>query len=98
MSVAVFLIFFASSGGWGMASVAAPANTTASLASMQNFGGYIGGALAPTITGFIVQASGSFVPALAVAAGIGVVCGTAYLLMARRPITAAELVAATERA
>ena len=30
---------------------------------MANFGGYLGGALVPVITGFIVQATGSFTPA-----------------------------------
>ena len=58
---------------------------------MQNFGGYLGGALAPTVTGFIVQASGSFVPALMTAAGIGVVCALLYFAIIRRPITAADI-------
>jgi cyanate permease len=46
------------------------AHCTASLGSIQNFGGYLGGALAPTVTGFIVQATGTFVPALLVGAVI----------------------------
>jgi len=58
---------------------------------MQNFGGYLGGALAPMVTGFIVQATGSFVPALMTAAGIGVVCAIGYFAIIRRPITAADL-------
>ena len=91
ISVAMFLGYVSSSTAWAMASVAAPANCTASLASMQNFGGYIGGALAPMVTGFIVQATGSFVPALLVGAGIGVVSAIAYFVVIREPITAAEL-------
>jgi sugar phosphate permease len=93
ISLAMFLGYIASSAAWAMASVAAPANTTASLGAMQNFGGYVGGALAPMVTGFIVQATGSFVPALMSAAGIGVVCAIAYVLIVRRPVTAADLVA-----
>jgi sugar phosphate permease len=93
ISLAMFLGYVASSAAWAMASVAAPANTTASLGAMQNFGGYVGGALAPMVTGFIVQATGSFVPALMSAAGIGVVCAIAYVLIVRRPVTAADLVA-----
>jgi cyanate permease len=77
---------------WALASVAAPASCTASLGAIQNFGGYLGGALAPTVTGFIVQATGSFVPALLVSAIIGLVSAMAYLLVIRAaPITAAEL-------
>jgi cyanate permease len=58
---------------------------------MQNFGGYLGGALAPMITGFIVQGTGSFVPALLFSAAVGLVCAVGYVLIIRRPITAAEL-------
>jgi MFS family permease len=91
ISAAMFLGYVASSAAWAMASVAAPANTTASLGAMQNFGGYLGGALAPMVTGFIVQATGSFVPALMTAAGIGVVCAIGYFAIIRHPITAADL-------
>ena len=87
----MFLGYVASSAAWAMASVAAPANTTASLGAMQNFGGYLGGELAPTVTGFIVQATGSFVPALMTAAAIGVVCALLYVAIIRRPITAADI-------
>lgn len=58
ISAAMFLGYVASSAAWAMASVAAPANTTASLGAMQNFGGYLGGALAPMVTGYMVQATG----------------------------------------
>jgi sugar phosphate permease len=88
------LMFGASASGmsWALASVAAPAHCTASLGAIQNFGGYLGGALAPTITGFIVQATGSFVPALLASAAIGLVSALAYLVVIRaEPITNAEL-------
>lgn len=91
ISAAMFLGYIASSAAWAMASVAAPANTTASLGAMQNFGGYLGGALAPMVTGFIVQSTGSFVPALMTAAGIGVACAIGYFAIIRHPITAADL-------
>jgi sugar phosphate permease len=94
VSGAMFLGYVASSSAWAMASVAAPANCTASLGSMQNFGGYLGGALAPMITGFIVQGTGSFVPALLFGAGVGLVCAVGYLIIIREPITAAQLGAA----
>ncbi len=54
---------------------------------MQNFGGYLGGALAPTVTGLIVQSTGSFVMALVVGAVIGVVSAASYLFVVRDVIT-----------
>ena len=71
ISAALMLGACASGMSWALASVAAPSNCTASLGAIQNFGGYLGGALAPTITGFIVQSTGSFVPALLLSAGSG---------------------------
>ena len=55
---------------------------------MQNFGGYLGGALAPTVTGLIVGATGSFVWALVVGAAIGVASALSYLFVVKDPITA----------
>jgi hypothetical protein len=45
-----------------------------------DFGGFIGGALAPMITGFVVQATGSFTPALLVAGVIGLCSTGAYAI------------------
>lgn len=75
---------------WAIVSVLALANCTGSLGGMQNFGGYVGGALAPTVTGFIVQDTGSFVPALLVGAAMWVVAAAAYASI-RRPITQEDL-------
>jgi cyanate permease len=58
---------------------------------VQNFGGYLGGALAPTVTGLIVQTTGSFVPALVVGALIGVVSAASYLFIVDQPITAMDM-------
>ena len=91
ISAAIFLGYVSSSTAWAMASVAAPANCTASIGSMQNFGGYIGGALAPAVTGFIVQATGSFVPALVLGAAIGLASAACYFFIIRDPITETEL-------
>jgi sugar phosphate permease len=91
ISISLFLLYISSSAAWAMASVAAPAHTTASIGSMQNFGGYVGGALAPTVTGFIVKASGSFVPALLTGAVIAVVAAVLYMALIDQPIPAADL-------
>jgi cyanate permease len=63
------------------------------LGSIMNFGGYIGGALAPTVTGFIVQGTGSFEPALLVGAAIALVGAVSYVVIVRRTsITISELI------
>lgn len=92
ISAAVFCNGGSSGQSWSMASVAAPANCTASLGSIMNFGGYIGGALAPTITGYIVEATGSFEQALLVGAAMALMGALSYLAIIRRePIHASEL-------
>lgn len=57
---------------------------------MQNFGGYFGGALAPVVTGFIVQQSHSFQPALFVGAGVAFVAVIGYWVLVRGPIPPAR--------
>lgn len=75
--------------------MAAPANCTASIGAMQNFGGYLGGALAPTVTGLIVQSTKSFVLALVVGSVVGAVAAMSYLFVVRDPITAVGMDDAT---
>jgi sugar phosphate permease len=91
ISASLFLVYVTSTCAWALSSVAAPTNCTASIGAMQNFGGYLGGALAPTVTGLIVQQTGSFVPALVVGALIGVASAGSYLFIVDQPITAADI-------
>lgn len=91
ISGSLFLVYVTSTCAWALSSVAAPTNCTASIGAMQNFGGYLGGALAPTVTGLIVQSTGSFVLALVVGAVIGVASAASYLFVVRDPITAAGM-------
>ncbi|WP_321476287.1 MFS transporter [uncultured Paludibaculum sp.] len=86
ISVSLFLIYIASSAAWATVPVAAPGQFTASLGSIQNFGGYLGGALAPAVTGFIVQRTGSFSEALMLSAAISLAAAAAYLLLVRGTI------------
>jgi sugar phosphate permease len=86
ISLSVFLVYIASSASWATVPIAAPGHFTASLGSIQNFGGYLGGALAPAVTGFIVERTGSFSQALLLSAGVSLVSAAAYLLLVRRPI------------
>lgn len=90
ISLSLFLVYSCSSSAWAMASVAAPANCTASIGSLQNFGGYIGGALAPTVTGYIVQWTGSFTPAMMTASAVALTAAVLYWMLVRDPIPAAE--------
>lgn len=90
ISLSMFLIYIASSAAWATVPIAAPSQFTASLGSIQNFGGYLGGALAPLLTGYIVQRTGSFAQALTLSAVITLISGCAYLLLVRQPIPAED--------
>jgi MFS family permease len=97
ISASLFLVYATSTCAWALSSVAAPTNCTASIGAMQNFGGYLGGALAPTVTGLIVQRTGTFVPALVVGALIGRASAASYLFVVDQPITAADIDAVAQR-
>jgi MFS transporter, ACS family, D-galactonate transporter len=53
----------------------APPHLVSSCAAIQNFGGNIGGALAPLITGVLISWSGSFVVPLLFTAAVGLLLG-----------------------
>jgi sugar phosphate permease len=78
VSVALFAGSLASSCGWAMAAVATTQDKVATLEAFQNVGGSIGAAIAPALTGWIVQITGSFTPALLLAAGIAVLTAAIY--------------------
>lgn len=88
ISVSLFLIYIAASAAWATVPIAAPSQYTASLGSIQNCGGYLGGALAPALTGLILQRTGSFSGALLLSAGLSVLAAAAYLFLVREPIRA----------
>lgn len=90
ISLALFLVYVCTSAAWALPSVIAPAHVTASLGAMQNSGGYIGGALAPAVTGMVVAQTGSFQVALLFGAAIAVVAAVLHLALVRRPITLAR--------
>lgn len=85
ISVVIFLSNAASACSWTLATAAAPSNRVASLGALQNFGGFLGGALAPILTGYIAQAT-SFVPALLTGAGIAFLGSLSYLFLVKDPI------------
>jgi len=93
ISIVVFLANASSVGCWTLATAVAPANRVASLGSLQNFGGFLGAALAPILTGYIADAW-SFVPALLVGALFALMGAMSYLFLVRRPIEDAQPAAA----
>lgn len=80
--VAVTFIILAV-GGMGVATATvnstsidlAPKDKVSSFVSLQNFGGNVGGALAPIVTGFLVSATGNFITAFVVTALVVLVFG-----------------------
>ena len=90
ISIVVFLANVAAVGSWALVSAVAPPDQVASLGAVQNFGGYVGGALAPVATGYIVQWTGSFVPALLIGAAAASLSALVYLFVVRKPISVSQ--------
>lgn len=86
--VAVVLLCIAKSGTtvaasqvWALPGDVAPKNMTSTVAGMQNTVSNMGGVVGPIVTGFIVGATGSFVPALLFSAGLIVLGIFNYLFL-----------------
>lgn len=86
VSVALFSANVATTSGWALAAGLAPPALIATVEAMANIGGSIGGSLAPLVTGFVVERSGSFGPALVIAAAVAAGTGAANWWLARQPI------------
>ncbi len=87
ISAALFCNGCATCMAWAMATTVAPRGYIGTLGGIQNFAGYLGGALAPMITGFIVQATGKFTMALVTGAVIAFISAASYILIVpKRPM------------
>jgi MFS family permease len=86
ISAAMAFVNMASGGAWALVSVAIPRHMVASLGSLQNFGGYLGGSLAPVITGVVVDQTHSFVNALLISAAVAFAAALVYMFVVVRPI------------
>ncbi len=91
---AMFFSQLSGSCSWVAASAAVPEDCLGSFGGIQNCFGYVGGAIAPAVTGFAVQATGSFVMPLVIGAGVSVVAAAIYWLVPRQPLQEAEIAAA----
>ena len=76
LSTAMFFAYASGSCSWALGASLTPPHLVATLESVQNIGGSIGGALAPLVTGLVVQYTGSFTPAFLVGA-VGSLIGAA---------------------
>ncbi|WP_237690589.1 MFS transporter [Paenibacillus caui] len=75
---------FAGSQVWALPADLAPKNMASTLGALQNTFSNMAGIVGPIITGFIVQATGSFVPALMLTAGLVIFGALNYLLLLGR--------------
>ncbi|HVZ07525.1 MFS transporter [Rhodopila sp.] len=91
VSIAVLFSNCASATIWGLVTVAAPPNYVASLGSIQNCGGYLGGAASPVVTGMVVDMTGSFEGALFIGAAVAALGALIYLFGVVNPISGSEL-------
>lgn len=83
VSLAMLFVNLSSGSAWALVSVAAPRHLVASLGSMQNFGGYLGGSFAPVITGIVVDQTHSFVNALLISAAVAFAAAFVYLFVVK---------------
>ncbi len=83
---ALFCANIATAAIWALAVAAAPARLVGTVGAVQNFGGFIGGALAPIVTGITVEATHGFVAALAITALAGLAGAGVYLFGVRAPL------------
>lgn len=88
ISASMFFSYTAVAGVWSMPSAVAPQNEVATLGSIQNFGGYLGGAMAPAVTGFVAHSTGSFTYALWAGAAIALCSACSVLFVVRQRIVA----------
>lgn len=94
ISIAQFCVQFASGSSWILVTSIIPSRQTSSLGGIQNFGGYLAGAAAPIITGYIAHNTGSFKNAFIVAAVIAFAAAIAHFGLVRKPINAVPAMAA----
>ncbi len=71
---------------WTLTQAVSTRNIVGTVSGIQNFGGNLGGIVAPVLTGFIAQATRSFALALSVTGGILVLGALSYILLVYRTI------------
>lgn len=72
---------------WTLASDIAPKEQVASLGAIQNFGGFLGAACAPIVTGLILDATGQFTNVFFLGAGLLMLGALSYGVFVKKPIS-----------
>lgn len=83
LSISMFFGYGAGSCSWALGASLTPPRLVATLESIQNIGGSVGGALAPLVTGIIVDRTGSFTLAFLLAS-VAALGGAASYAIVRR--------------
>ncbi|ABY98837.1 TPA: MFS transporter [Pseudomonas putida] len=91
LCLALFSINMASATAWMIVNTIVDSQRVASFGSIQNFGGYIAGSVAPIVTGFSIQYSGSFTTAFMISAVVALCSAVAYFLLLQAPIGSAKV-------
>jgi len=91
ISLAMLFLSLGIAGKWTLITAVAPQSYCTSVASIRNFGGYIGGTVSPIVTGFVVDKIGSFVIPLAIGAAITILGAVLLQVLVRSQIIAADL-------
>lgn len=86
LCLALALVAAIQAQSWALTSDIVPDTHAARFGGIMNFGGYFGGALAPVVTGVIVDQTGSYVLPFIVAGIIAALGAVFYGLMVRKPI------------
>ncbi|MBD1589481.1 MFS transporter [Pseudomonas typographi] len=99
LCLAMFFISISSATAWMIVNVLVVPERVASFGSIQNFGGYLAGSVAPIVTGFTVQYTGNFDSAFITSAAVAVFSALAYwgLLRGPQPQASSKLQAAPEK-
>jgi sugar phosphate permease len=86
MTVGLAFIAATIGNAWALAADIAPPSMVASVSSIQNFGGYFGGAFSPVVAGFIVDRTGSYSLAFVIGGAIAGCAALFYWFMARERV------------
>jgi MFS family permease len=85
LCLTMFFINISSATAWVIVNTIVPSERVASFGSIQNFGGYLAGSIAPILTGFSVQQSGSFSSAFVISAVVAACSAFAYFALLKEP-------------
>lgn len=89
LTLGMFTYSLSSGCYWALATeVVQSSRSVASVASIQNFGGFLGGACAPIATGIFIDRFGGFDVAIMVTAALALISATMYGVLLRRRVPA----------